>query len=76
MNSGNAFSTSPAKNSAFSILFNLALILASSIASLIVSIPYVFFTFLEANIPIVPIPQYRSNIVSFPVKFAYSIALL
>ena len=66
ISSGNSFSTSPTKYSAFSILFRVAFCLASSIASGIVSIPYIFLALSDAKIPIVPIPQYKSNIVSFP----------
>ena len=72
----NTFSTSPAKNSILSILFSLAFSFASSIASSTISIPYTFFTNLEANIPIVPIPQYKSQSTSSLLKFANSIALL
>ena len=31
-------------------------------------LPYNLFTFFEAKIPIVPIPQYKSNNISFPIK--------
>ena len=71
INSGKVFSTSPTKNSAFLILFNFAFSFASSIAWGTVSIPYNCLTFFDANIPIVPIPQYKSNTVSLPVSSAY-----
>jgi hypothetical protein len=70
----NAYSTSPVKNSAFSIPFNLAFSLASIIAASTVSIPYNFLTLSDAKIPIVPIPQYKSNTVSSPVSSARSTA--
>ena len=76
INSGNTFSTSPTKNSELFTAFIFAFSFASSIASFIVSIPYIFFTLSDAKIPIVPIPQYKSNIVSSPVRLAYSTALL
>ena len=76
INSGSVFSTSPTKNSLFSKLFIFAFSFASSIACSTVSIPYNFLTFLEAKIPIVPIPQYKSYTVSLPVNPSYSTALL
>ena len=71
----NANSTSPHINSAFSTLFIFAFSFASSIACSTISIPYTCFTFFDANIPIVPIPQYKSNSVSSLSSFAASMAV-
>ena len=59
----------------FFTLFIFAFSFASSMACGIISIPHTFLKFFDANIPIVPIPQYKSNAVSllFP---AYCIAVL
>ena len=54
------FITSPAKNSAWLILFNAAFSFASAIASSITSTPIIFFAFLLRKMPILPVPQYRS----------------
>ena len=57
-------------------MFNLALILASFIASSTISIPYTLVAFCAKNSDIDPIPQYISNTVSFSFNSAYSNALL
>ncbi len=62
---GKTSSTSPAKNSILLILFILAFSFASSIACLTISIPYTFLKCFDANIPIVPIPQYKSKAILF-----------
>ena len=54
----NACSTSPHINSILFTLFNFAFPCASSIACFTISIPYTFLAYFDANIPIVPIPQY------------------
>ena len=57
------------------IWFILALLMASRTASWFNSTPITFPAFLLAIIPIVPIPQYASTTVSFPVSPASSRAL-
>ena len=70
INSSNATSTSPHINSMFFTSFIFAFSFASSIAYGTISIPYTLFTYFDAKIPIVPIPQYKSNNISFLSKFA------
>ena len=74
--SGATSSDFPYMNSEFSILLFLAFIFASSTACFTISTPYTFFAFCAKNSDIVPVPQYKSNTVSFPVRAAYSTALL
>ena len=50
-----------------SLLFILELVIAFSTAFFTISIPNAFFAFLDAFIPSVPTPQYKSRIVSLSV---------
>ena len=55
-----------------SILFSFLFSLASFIAFLFISIPNTLFAFSLTYIPIVPVPQYKSNILSSLLELAYS----
>ena len=63
-------------NSMFFTSFIFAFSFASSIACGTISIPYTLFTYFDAKIPIVPMPQYKSNNISFLSKFAWFIAVV
>lgn len=60
------------KNSTFSMPLSFAFSLALSMACGTISTPRTNFAFWARNREIVPIPQYRSQTVSFPVRPAYS----
>lgn len=60
------------KNSTFSIPLSFAFSLALSIACGTISTPRTNFAFWARNREMVPIPQYRSQTVSSPVRPAYS----
>lgn len=71
-----SFPASPQINSIFVILLRVAFSLAFFIASSFFSIPITFLTFLLINIPIVPVPQYKSKTISSFVGVRYSFTLL
>ena len=68
--------TSPQMNLAFVILFILAFSVALSIASATISMPKIFFTYLDTYKVMLPTPQYKSKIVDVMMPKLDGIATL
>lgn len=73
---GKTSSALPHIHSTFLISFNSLFILASSIASAIISTPTICFAFLARPKPIVPVPQQISKTIVFSSMSLISIIFL